>query len=34
MTTIGGQGTRLEEVGDAFDLGAIPGSTPVRSPRT
>ena len=34
MTTVGGQGTRLEEVGDAFDLGAIPGSTPVRSPRT
>ena len=25
MTTVGGQGTRLEEVGDAFDLGAIPG---------
>ena len=25
MTTVGGQGTRLEEVGDAFDLGAISG---------
>jgi multiple sugar transport system permease protein len=25
MTTVDGQGTRLEEVGDAFDLGAIPG---------
>ena len=31
MTTVDGQGTRLEEVGDAFDLGAIPVSTPVRS---
>ncbi len=25
MTTVDGQETRLEEVGDAFDLGAIPG---------
>ena len=25
MTTVDGQGTRLEEVGDAFDFGAIPG---------
>jgi multiple sugar transport system permease protein len=25
MTTIGGQGTKLQEVGEAFDLGAIPG---------
>ncbi len=25
MTTVGGQETRLEEVGDAFDFGAIPG---------
>ncbi len=33
MTTIGGQGTRLQEVGEAFDLGAIPGIDSRRSPR-